>query len=57
MRDSLPKIVIAGLVGGFVGNGVLGAIFASPPIQAILYNPNFQSALFIEITPKKPLLL
>ena len=53
MRDTLPKIVIAGLVGGFVGNGVLGAIFSSPLVQAILYNPDFQSALFIEITPKR----
>jgi hypothetical protein len=53
MQDTFPKIVIAGLVGGFVGNGVSGAIFSSPPVQAILYNPDFQSALFIEITPKR----
>jgi hypothetical protein len=53
MHDTMFKIVVAGLVGGFVGNGVLGAIFSSPPIQAILYNPDFQSPLFIEITPKR----
>lgn len=35
MRDGILKIVIAGLVGGFIGNGVLGAIFSSPSIQAI----------------------
>jgi len=53
MRDSGLKIVTAGLIGGFVGNGVLGALFSSPPVRAILYNPDFQSALFIEITPKR----
>ncbi len=53
MRDKMFKIVIAGLVGGSVGNGVLGAIFSSAAIQSILYNPDFQSALFIEITPKR----
>lgn len=47
------KIVVAGLVGGFIGNGVLGALFSSPPVQAILYNPEWQSQLFIEITPKR----
>ncbi|CAG1013479.1 hypothetical protein [Geobacter sp.] len=47
------KIVVAGLVGGFIGNGVLGALFSSPPIQTILYNPELQSQLFIAITPKR----
>jgi len=47
------KIVAAGLVGGFIGNGVLGALFSSPPIQTILYNPELQSQLFIAITPKR----
>lgn len=47
------KIAIAGLAGGFVGNGVLGAIFSSPWIHAILYDPALQSALFIEITPRR----
>lgn len=53
MRDSRLKVVIAGLIGGFIGNGVLGALFSSSPIRAILYNPAFQSALFMEITPKR----
>jgi hypothetical protein len=53
MRHSIPRILAAGLVGGFVGNGVLGALFSSPPVKSILYNPNIQSALFIEITPKR----
>lgn len=52
-NNSAVKILVAGLVGGFIGNGVLGALFSSPPIQAILYNPGWQSQLFIEITPKR----
>jgi len=51
--QSLWKVIAAGLVGGFAGNGVLGALFSSPPVQAILYNPSLQSSLFIEITPKR----
>ncbi len=43
----------AGLAGGFIGNGVPGALFSSPPIQSILYNPELQSQLFMEITPKR----
>ncbi len=53
MKNGAGKILIAGLIGGFIGNGVLGAIFSSPPVQAVLYNPEWQSALFIEITPKR----
>jgi hypothetical protein len=52
-KDGTVKILVAGLVGGFIGNGVLGALFSSPPIQTILYNPDWQSSLFIEITPKR----
>jgi hypothetical protein len=53
MTRSPLKIALAGLLGGFVGNGVLGAIFSSPPIKSILYNPEIQSQLFIEITLKR----
>ncbi len=53
MNNGAVKIVVAGLIGGFVGNGVLGAVFSSPPVQAVLYNPEWQSALFIEITPQR----
>jgi hypothetical protein len=52
-RNAYWKIVVAGLVGGFFGNGVLGALFSSPPVQSILYNPEWQSQLFIDITPKR----
>lgn len=51
--NSMSKIVIAGLVGGFVGNGVLGALFSSAPIKAVLYDPGLQSRLFIEVTPQR----
>lgn len=34
-----------------MGNGVLGALFSSPPIHSILYNPEWQSQLFIAVTP------
>jgi len=47
------KILVAGLVGGFIGNGVLGALFSSHPIQTILYNTEWQSQPFLEITPKR----
>lgn len=47
------KIIIAGLVGGFIGNGIPGALFSSPPVTSILYNPEWQSRLFIEITQKR----
>ena len=52
-KHGAVMILVAGLVGGFTGNGVLGALFSSPPIQSILYNPEWQSQLFIEITPKR----
>lgn len=47
------KIVVAGLVGGFIGEGIMGGLFMSPPIHSILYDPSVQSQLFIEITPNR----
>lgn len=44
------KAVLAGIAGGFVGNGVLGVAFSSPLIQSILYDPDLQSPVFIEVT-------
>ena len=52
-KNSVVKIMVAGLVGGFLGNGVLGILFSSAPVHSILYNPEWQSQLFIEITPKR----
>lgn len=53
MRHSLLKVIGSGLIGGFCGNGVMGALFSSPPVKSILYNPNLQSALFIDITTQR----
>lgn len=50
---SFLRIVLAGLVGGFIGQGILGALFSTPFLRAILYNPSIQSRLFIEITPQR----
>ncbi|MFN0130205.1 MAG: hypothetical protein ACKV19_26380 [Verrucomicrobiales bacterium] len=44
------KIIIAGLLGGFIGNGVLGALFSSPPVRSLLYSPDLQSELFRQVT-------
>ncbi len=41
------------MVGGFLGNGVLGAAFSLPIVTSVLYNPDLQSRLFIEITPQR----
>lgn len=51
MKNNLGKIIFAGLLGGFLGNGVLGLIFSFPFIKAVLYDPSIQSKLFIDITP------
>jgi hypothetical protein len=53
----LLKIGSAGIVGGFIGNGVLGILFSLPFIKSILYNPAFQSQLFIEVTPLRNITL
>lgn len=45
------RVVVAGLSGGFAGNAVLGVLFTSPFVQALLYNPDIQSQLFLDITP------
>ena len=51
MKQSVVRVTIAGLVGGFLGNAVLGILFTSPPVKAILYNPAIQSQLFLDVTP------
>lgn len=53
--NGFGKVVIAGIVGGFFGEGVLGALFSSPPVKALLYDPKIQSQLFIDITPTRNL--
>jgi len=45
--------VASGLAGGFLGNGLLGALFSAPPLRRVLYDPSLQSPLFLEITPQR----
>ncbi len=49
------RIIYTGLIAGVVSQGILGALFISPPVQNVLYNPEWQSDLFIEITPTRDL--
>ena len=49
------KVIIGGLSGGFIGEGIMGGLFMSPFIHSILYDPSIQSALFLEITPDRDL--
>jgi len=53
MNKSKGAIVLAGLLGGFAGNGVLGVLFSLPVIKSILYDPSLQSRMFIDITPMR----
>lgn len=51
------RIVLSGLAAGFVGEGIMGALFMSPPIQSVLYDPALQSDLYIKITPERNLFI
>jgi hypothetical protein len=53
MKINYGRAIIAGLLGEFIGNEVLGALFSTPVIKSILYNPALQSKLFIDITPNR----
>jgi len=56
MQNKTFKIIYSGIIAGFISEGVLGVLFMSSPIQKILYNPNWQSKLFLEVTPTRDLL-
>lgn len=43
----------AGLLGGFVGNALLGLLFTRRFVNGILYDPTRQSALFLSVTPQR----
>lgn len=49
------KVIAVGLTAGFISEGILGAIFMAPPVQKLLYNPNIQSEIFIQLTPTRDL--
>ena len=53
MTRGVGTALLAGWVGGFLCNALLGALFSSPLVQSILYNPEWQSRLFLEITPQR----
>ena len=53
MMSKWFRAALAGWAGGFLGNALLGALFSSPWIGSVLYDPNWQSPLFLEITPKR----
>ncbi|MBY0480093.1 MAG: hypothetical protein K2Q21_01960 [Chitinophagaceae bacterium] len=55
MQNKTFKIIYSGLIAGFISEGVMGALFMSPPVQKILYNPEIQSKLFLDITPTRDL--
>lgn len=49
--------ILAGWLGGFAGNAFLGAMFSSPWIKNVLYNPAWQSQLFLDVTPQRDIAL
>lgn len=53
--DRVWKALLAGIAGGFAGNGILGLMFSSGPVRSVLYDPNLQSELFISLTPQRDL--
>lgn len=48
-------LILAGWMGGFAGNVFFGVIFSSPWVKNVLYNPAWQSQLFLDITPQRNL--
>jgi hypothetical protein len=56
MRNML-RAGLAGMLGGFVGNGVLGLLFSSEAVRRVLYDPAIQSQLFLEVTPQRDIAL
>lgn len=53
--DRAWKASLAGIAGGFAGNGILGLMFSSGPVRSVLYDANLQSELFISLTPERDL--
>lgn len=39
-KNNIVKILVAGLIDGFTGNGVLGALFSSPRFSRYLTTLN-----------------
>lgn len=49
----LFRALMAGWIGGFAGNVLLGVMFSNALIKKILYDPDVQSQLFISLTPQR----
>lgn len=47
------KSSLAGVAGGFVGNGILGVVFSLPILCNLLYDPHLQSKTFIDVTANR----
>jgi hypothetical protein len=56
MNKKSVLIIVSGLVAGFVSEGVLGGLFMSSLIQKVLYNPDYQSEMFLKVTPTRDLI-
>ncbi|HUT40963.1 MAG TPA: hypothetical protein VM011_06425 [Gammaproteobacteria bacterium] len=56
-KQTILRSLVAGWAGGFAGNALLGALFSSPWVREILYNPEVQSQLFISLTPQRNIAL
>lgn len=56
MKSKILKIIYSGLTAGCISEGILGALFMSPPVQGLLYDPDIQSKLFIDVTRTRNLL-
>src|ERR1043165_8034300 len=47
------RMILAGLIDGFLGEAFLGALFGNSFTQSILYDPALQSPLFIQMTTQR----
>lgn len=52
-RQNALRGLVAGWIGAFFGNGLLGALYSSPWLKAVLYDPDLQSELFIAVTQRR----
>ncbi len=48
-------LILAGWLGGFAGNAFFGVLFSSQWIKNMLYDPAWQSQLYLDITPQRNL--
>lgn len=49
------RVVLVGLLAGFVSQGVMGALFMNPWSQSLLSDPGLQSSLYRELSALRPL--